>query len=299
MGSCKSLEFHPDFKVSTNAKSSKADGASLDAKILYPTSDPGSNQATSQSAISSVKVDLPIQLPSRLTTLQKACLAKVFEENPAKCPKESLVGNATAITPVLPVSLSGPAYFVSHGGEAFPSLIVILQGYGVTVELVGTTLIKNGITSSTFKQVPDVPITSFDLNLPQGPYSALGANLPESAKGSFCGQRLVMPTAFTGQNGAVVHQSTPIAIEGCSTKLSLLQHSVKGKTLTLSVYAPGAGKITVSGKGLAKTSKSAKGQEDVTIKLSGKRARPFKTKLRLSFQPSKGARQGVAVSVRG
>ncbi len=299
MGSCRSLEFHPDFKVSTSAQSSKANGASLDAKIVYPTTPLGANQATSQSSIQSVKVDLPIQLPSRLTTLQKACLAKVFEENPAKCPKESLVGNATAITPVLPVPLNGPAYFVSHGGESFPSLIIILQGYGVTVELIGTTLIKNGITSSTFKQVPDVPITSFDLNLPEGHFSALGANLPESAKGSFCGQKLVMPTAFTGQNGAVIHQSTPIAIQGCSTKVSLAAHSLKGKTLTLSVYAPAAGKIKVSGKGLPSATKTAKGQENVTIKLQAKRAKAFKTKLKLSFQPSKGKGQRVAVAVRG
>jgi hypothetical protein len=299
MGSCRSLEFHPDFKVSTSAQSSKANGASLDAKIVYPSTPLGNNQATSQASIASVKVDLPIQLPSRLTTLQKACLAKVFEEDPAKCPKESLVGNATAITPVLPVPLTGPAYFVSHGGEAFPSLIVVLQGYGVSVELIGTTLIKNGITSSTFKQVPDVPISSFDLNLPEGHFSALGANLPESAKGSFCGLKLVMPTAFTGQNGAVIHQNTPIAIQGCSSKVSLRTHSVKGKTLTLSVYAPAAGKIKVSGKGLPSASKTAKGQENITIKLTAKRVKPFKTKLRLSFAPSKGKRQGVAVSVRG
>jgi hypothetical protein len=216
MGSCRSLEFKPDFKVSTSAKTTKKYGASLDAKILYPTGPFGGNQASSQSNIASVKVDLPKQLPSRLTTLQKACTAAVFEANPANCPATSVVGRASAVTPVLPVPLVGPAYFVSHGGEAFPSLEVILQGDGVTIDLVGTTFIsKAGITSSTFKSVPDVPISSFDLNLPTGPYSALAANLPVSAKGSFCRQKLVMPTAFTGQNGAVIHQSTPLTVTGC------------------------------------------------------------------------------------
>jgi hypothetical protein len=216
VGSCQSLVFKPDFKVTTSAKTSKVGGASLEANIVYPTKALGDNQASSQANIASVKVDLPKQLPSRLTTLQKACLAKVFETNPAKCPKESIVGHATAVTPVLPVPLSGPAYFISHGGEAFPSLIVVLQGYGVSVDLVGTTFISSaGITSSTFKQVPDVPITSFDLVLPEGPFSALAANLPAKAKGSFCGQNLVMPTAFVGQNGAEIHQTTKIAVSGC------------------------------------------------------------------------------------
>jgi hypothetical protein len=216
VGSCRSLEFKPDFKVSTTGRTSKKYGASLTAKIVYPTTPLGSNQASSQANIASVKVDLPKQLPSRLTTLQKACLAATFEADPAGCPAASVVGRARVVTPILPVPLEGPAYFVSHGGEAFPSLIVVLQGYGVTVELVGTTFIsKAGITSSTFKSTPDVPFSSFELNLPEGPFSALSANVPVKDHYSLCGQKLTMPTAFIGQNGAVIHQSTPLTVTGC------------------------------------------------------------------------------------
>ena len=169
----------------------------LTAKIVYPTGNLGANQASSQSNIKSVKVELPKRLPSRLTTLQKACTAAQFNANPAGCPAASVVGHATALTPVVPVPLTGPAYFVSNGNESFPNLIVVLQGYGVTVHLVGDTFIsKKGITSSTFKQVPDVPIGSFELNLPEGPYSALAAN------GNLCKGQLLMPTAFVAQNGA-------------------------------------------------------------------------------------------------
>ena len=78
-------------------------------------------------------VTLPKQLPSRLTTLQKACLAKVFEANPLACAKESPgseVGTATAITPTLPVPMTGPAFLVSHGGEEFPALELVLEGAG-------------------------------------------------------------------------------------------------------------------------------------------------------------------------
>jgi hypothetical protein len=157
-----------------------------------------------------VKVDLPKQLPSRLTTLQQACTDAQFEANPAGCPAASRVGQATAITPILPVPITGPAYFVSHGGAKFPELIIVLQGYGITIDLHGETFIsKAGITSSTFHTVPDQPVTSFELNLPQGKYSALAAN------GSLCTGTLKMPTLFTAQNGTVIKQTTPIGVTGC------------------------------------------------------------------------------------
>jgi hypothetical protein len=157
-------------------------------------------------------VDLPKQLPSRLTTLQKACTAAVFDANPAACPAASIVASAKAITPILSVPLEGPAYFVSHGNEAFPQLILVLQGYGITIDLVGDTFIsKSGITSSTFAHVPDAPVSSFELTLPQGKYSALTANANLcTVKGG-----LKMPTEFVAQNGAVIHQSTPISVSGC------------------------------------------------------------------------------------
>ena len=208
---CATLAFKPKFAVSTSGRTSKANGASLAVRLTYPSAPQGS-----QANIGSVKVELPKQLPSRLTTLQKACTAAQFDANPAGCPAASVIGHATAVTPILPVPLEGPAYFVSHGGEAFPSLIVVLQGYGVTVDLVGTTFIsKAGITSSTFKTVPDVPVGSFELTLPQGPYSALTAN------GNLCTSKLTMPTDFTAQNGATLPQNTKIAVTGCAKAKAL------------------------------------------------------------------------------
>ncbi len=233
---CATLAFAPKFAVSTSGKTSKADGASLSVKLTYPKAPFGS-----QANIAKVKVDLPKQLPSRLTTLQKACTAAQFEANPAGCPAASVIGHAKAITPLIPVPLEGPAYFVSHGGEAFPSLIVVLQGYGVKIDLVGTTFIsKAGITSSTFKTVPDAPVGSFELTLPEGKYSALAANgnlcaltktvtVKKKVKVKVHGKNktvtrkvkearattLSMPTEFVAQNGAEIHETTPVGVSGC------------------------------------------------------------------------------------
>jgi hypothetical protein len=202
---CASLAFKPTFSVTTSGRTSRADGASLDTKLSYPAGSQGT-----EANIRSVKVELPKQLPSRLTTLQKACLAQVFESNPAACPAPSVVGIVRISTPLLADRLTGPAYFVSHGGEAYPSLVVVAQADGVRADLVGTTFIsKAGITSSTFKETPDVPFNSFELYLPQGRYSALAAN------GNLCKANLRMPTTFVAQNGLEIHQSTTIAVTGC------------------------------------------------------------------------------------
>jgi uncharacterized repeat protein (TIGR01451 family) len=221
---CATLAFKPHLAASTSGKTSKALGASLAVKLTYPAGPYDAN-------IARVKVDLPKQLPSRLTTLQKACTAAQFESNPAGCPAASIIGQARAVTPVLPVPLEGPAIFVSHGGEAFPSLIIVLQGYGTTVDLVGTTFIsKSGVTSSTFKTVPDVPVGTFELNLPEKKFSALAASLPEKDHGNLCKVKLAMPTSFVAQNGAEIHTSTPITTTGCPKGKKATKKKGKGKS---------------------------------------------------------------------
>ena len=251
---CASLKFAPGFKVSTQGKTSKADGASLTATVTYPYGPQGT-----YADVASVKVELPKQLPSRLTTLQKACTAVQFNTNPAGCPSPSVIGHAVVHTPLLPVPLEGPAIFVSNGGEAFPNLIMVLQGYGVKVDLVGDTFIsKAGVTSTTFKTVPDQPFSSFELTLPEGPYSALTANgslcaptttktVKKKVKVKVHGHRetvtrrvtetkpatLVMPNEFVGQNGTIIKRDTTIGVTGCPkaaraiTKKKHKQHKKK------------------------------------------------------------------------
>jgi hypothetical protein len=216
---CGALKFTPKFRVSTSAKTSKANGASLTTKVSEPAGSLGT-----QANLARVKVELPKQLPSRLTTLQKACTNKQFAANPAACPAASKIGYAKVITPLVPVPLEGPAIFVSHGGEAFPSLTMVLQGYGVTIDLVGTTFIsKAGVTSTTFKTVPDQPFSSFQLTLPTGRYSALTANVNLcKVKGG-----LKMPTEFVAQNGLKIKRSTKIAVTGCKKTKKKKAHRTK------------------------------------------------------------------------
>jgi hypothetical protein len=221
VANCAKLPFKPKFTVSTQAKSSKVGGASLRVKITS-----GSGQAN----LAQIKVNLPKQLPSRFSTLQKACLLAVFDANPASCPAGSLVGTAKAVTPLLKAPFTGPAYLVSHGSSGTPDLELVLQSEGVTLIQDGKTRIKNGITSSMFKAIPDAPISMIELTLPEGPHSALAAFLPPKAKYSMCGQKLLMPTQITGQNGVVIKQTTKIAVTGCPAKRKARVRHESGKS---------------------------------------------------------------------
>jgi hypothetical protein len=274
VGGCAGLPFKPSMAISTQGKTSKANGASLTVKL---------SQKPGEADIHKVDLTLPTVLPARLTTLQQACTEAQFNANPAGCPPGSFIGTAKAVTPILSVPLTGPAILVSHGGAAFPDVVFLLQanerGADIRVDLDGKTDIKKGITYSRFETVPDAPITSFETILPQGPHSVLAAT------GNLCGGKLAIPTALTGQNGAQVNQSTPVTVEGCSLSFT---RSVKKQTVILSVYTPEAGKLTATGKGLSTVAKTTKGQGKVTITLKQKKAGKLKTTIRVAFTPSTG-----------
>lgn len=289
VGSCNLLKFKPAFKAVTSSRTSKANGASLETTL---------NEVPGQANVKSVKVQLPKALPSRLTTLQKACPAATFEADYRKCPPGSFVGGSRANTPTLPSKLSGPAILVSHANLAFPDLVLVMEADGVRSILVGNTDIKNGITTTTFASTPDVPVSSITVNLPIGPHSALAAN------GNLCANPLVMPTTMTGQNGTTVKQNTIIKVNTCGVRI--VGHKVVGSTAYVTVQTFAPGRISAKGASVStRFRRLARAQKKVTLKvpLSGRgrsRHRPFKVRLRVGFVPkAKGQPSSVSfVTVR-
>ncbi len=276
VANCSKLAFKPKFGAATGAKTSKANGASLETTLNMPAG--GAN-------VKSVLVQLPKQLPSRLTTLQKACPEATFAANPYSCPSGSFVGGVRANTPTLTAKLKGPAILVSHGGEAFPDLDLLLEGEGIRVVLTGNTHIKNAITTTNFATTPDVPVSSITVNLPIGAHSALTAN------GNLCANKLVMPTTITGQNGGTVKQNTTIKVNNCPVRI--VGHKIVGNTAYITVQTYSAGRISGSGGNLATVYRNLKGAEKtaslhVPLSRAGQsKGRPLRAKVRVGFFPKK------------
>jgi hypothetical protein len=236
LGDCASLAFKPRLTASTAARTTFAEGASLDLELTFPKAEPGAEANLAQ-----IEIALPKQLPSRLTTLQGACLPATFDTDPAACPSSSVVGIAGAQTPMLPGRLTGPVYIVTHGHQAFPSPVVILQGNGVTLDLAGSTVIdKAGVASVAFSAIPDMPLETFELRLPQGPHSLLSTDTSLCALGRTVTVKrgsiqrvhghtvrrtvklrerlpatLPMSSELVAHSGAVIHPATKIAVVGC------------------------------------------------------------------------------------
>ncbi len=275
---CNKLAFKPTFAAIAGAKTSRTNGANIEVNIGLP---------VGQANIVQVTTTLPKQLPVRLSTLAKACPAATFEAGPAPggCSKEANVGTVKATTPVLPGTLTGTAWLVSHGNEAYPNLDLILNGDGVTVILVGRTKVANSQITTSFNTLPDVPVSNVSLYLPSGPNSVLGAN------GSLCRSKLSMPTTLIGQNLATILSAPVVSVRNCPVEI--VKHSTRGATATLNVQLPTSG--TVSGGGtdikFTKRNVGAGGRTNVKVSLTSvgkevlRKFRQLRIKVRVGFVP--------------
>lgn len=291
---CNGLAFKPSYGASTSgAKLTRPQGASIEVKLTQP---------AGQANIREVQMQLPKQLVARLSTLNKACTAAEFETGtpPGVCKPTAKVGEVIATTPVLPGELKGPAYFVSHGSEAFPDLDLILDGDGVQVVLVGHTHIAHSsVTTSTFETLPDVPVSNVTVKLPIGENSAL------ASEGPLCAANLAAPTTIIAQSAAKITQDTKIAVTGCP--IQLISHKRRGSRVIITVWVPEAGRLSVTGHGLRRSSARVRKAGRVkmslplsaglTSQLAGKH--PRRLQLKIGFAPRSGHNtSGLKLAVR-
>ncbi len=275
---CNKLAFKPSFGAIAGAKTSHTNGANIEINISMPAGQANIQQVTST---------LPKQLPVRLSTLAKACPAATFEAGPAPggCKSEAMVGTVKATTPVLPGTLTGTAWLVSHGNEAYPNLDLILSGDGVTVILVGHSKVANSQITTSFDTLPDVPVTNISLYLPSGPNSVLGAN------GKLCRSKLTMPTTLVGQNMATILEEPTVAVRNCPVEV--VKHKTSGSTATLNVQLPAAGTVSGGGTDLKFTKRNvgAGGRTNVKVSLTSvgkevlRKFRQLRIKVRVGFVP--------------
>jgi hypothetical protein len=164
--------------------------------------------------IRSAHVRLPKGIASNTRSLNAACAPDVFAAG--RCPPQSQIGKAVALSPLLRDPVSGPVFLVKRpaGQPGLPRLVVQLRT-PIALQLDGIVNIgrRNGI-ATTFPVVPDLPVTRFTLRFHGGAFGALALtrNVCRARRGR---RALHLPATFAGQNGRRVTLRPRIAVRGC------------------------------------------------------------------------------------
>ncbi len=190
VGACGELAFSPKLAMALTGKRQVTTGKHPGIKAKL-------RQAAGQAGIGKAKVALPPALALDPDNAQALCEfvdgTKPDLEN--HCPKGSIVGRARATTPLLERDLTGDVYFVKNvrrdkrtGNEirTLPMIVVALRGE-IAINLKGeASTTKSGRLVSTFANVPDAPISAFNLNLQGGSNGILAVTRTRKSKINLC-----------------------------------------------------------------------------------------------------------------
>ena len=171
VGGCSSLAFTPKLKLGLSGKGKTKSGD-------HPTLTANLTQTSGQANIKSAKVTLPLSLALDPNNSKHVCAfatAQAVHGGAVGCPSSTIVGSATAKTSLLSSPLSGKVYLVqgirtnAQGQQikTLPSLLVPLRGQ-VALDLRAQTSVSKGKLVTTFPTVPDIPVSSFKLNISGG-----------------------------------------------------------------------------------------------------------------------------------
>jgi hypothetical protein len=171
VGGCQSLAFAPSLSIKLSGKGQTTSGR-------HPTLTAHLKQAGGQANLSSAKVTLPLSLALDPNNSNHVCaypVAQAVHGGAVGCPASTIVGSATAVSPLLPGPISGPVYLVQgirlnkQGQQVrtLPTLLLPLRG-PIALDLRASTSVAGGHLVSTFSSIPDAPVSSFTLTINGG-----------------------------------------------------------------------------------------------------------------------------------
>jgi hypothetical protein len=192
---CGELGFKPNLKISLKGKMNRTGNPTLTATLRAP---------KGQANIAKTTVVLPQSQFIDNSHISNPCTRVQFDAR--DCPAGSILGKATAYSPLLDKPLSGPVYFRSNGGaRELPDLVADLNGQ-IHVTLVGfIDSVKTGPETSRvrtrFLNVPDAPVSKFTIRLAGGK-----KGLIENSR-DLCSFTPKAKLEMTGQNGKTAHSN--------------------------------------------------------------------------------------------
>ena len=291
VGGCASLRVDPKLSLDLSGKGQTTDGKhpTLTAHLTMP--------ASGQANLKRAKVSLPLSLALDPDNSQSDALCEfaVGRQTVPDCPASSIVGSATAVTPLLAQPLTGPVYFVKNVRTApktgrqirtLPTLAIPLRGGGITLVLRASSQVVKNRLVTTFDAIPDAPVSDFKLVINGGKKDILVVSGADICKAS-----QVADQQIDGHNGKPADADVYIQTPSCLTKI--ISKKVGKTTISLKVGGLGAGKVTVTGAGIKKTTKTISRSTVATI--TAKRSKGRLGTVKVSFLAA-GAKKAKTTS---
>jgi hypothetical protein len=164
LGECQGLAFKPKLGIRLFGSTTRGGHPALKGTVTMPAG--GAN-------IAEASVALPHSEFLDQSHIGTVCTRVQFAEgdgNGSACPAASIYGSATATSPLVDYTLQGNVYLRSSTNK-LPDLVVALHGppsQPIAVDAVARIDSINGGIRSTFEGVPDLPVSSFVLNMQGG-----------------------------------------------------------------------------------------------------------------------------------
>jgi hypothetical protein len=247
-------------------------------------------------------VKLPLSVALDPDNAQALCTPA--QRDALACPAASIVGTARAVS-ILPHPLTGPVYFVQGLRKTktgatvrtLPKLWIPLSADGVTIDVNASSDVdKLNRLVTTFDNLPDAPFSQFDLTIAGGKHGIIVV----SGKPGTCDRDKTVESQFTGQNLKVVDSGTAATVEGCKPKLK--KSSATSRAVTLRLSGLGAGKLTITGKGIAKASRTIKTATEAAIvgrlTAAARRTLGHKGRMKVSVAVRFAPKSGKGTTVR-
>jgi hypothetical protein len=191
---CAKLPYAPKLKLAFKGSTKRTGNPGVRAVLT---------QAPKQANTQAATVILPGSQFIDNAHISNPCTRVQF--NADSCPSSSILGTATAVSPLLDEPLRGNVYFRSNGGDReLPDLVADLRG-PIRVTLVGFIDSVDRRVRTRFLSVPDAPVTKFTMNLFAGKRSLIENSVDLCKAGRRAKLRMV------GQNGRVKTTSPRIA----------------------------------------------------------------------------------------
>jgi hypothetical protein len=200
VSNCSGLGFGPKLSITLKGGHERGDNPTLKAVVAPRPGDANIGKAT---------VTLPPKIFLAQEHIGTICTSKQFAER--KCPKGSIYGTASAVTPLMDKPLTGNVYLRGND-RGLPDLVAAIAGGGVEVDLAGKIDSRLGGLRARFEALPDARVTKFTMIL-HGGAKGLIANATD-----VCAFPQVATAKFIGQDNGIKTLRLPVKSTTCGKK---------------------------------------------------------------------------------